>query len=65
MFRKLLKVPNEDHYLNWVDACLAGYGNAETGSLSGMPLNFGKYPYRERGAPYLDVQGTTLKESVR
>ncbi len=26
------RVPNEDHYLNWVDACLAGYGNAETSS---------------------------------
>ncbi len=26
------RVPNEDHYLNWVDGCIAGYGNAETSS---------------------------------
>ncbi|WP_209332357.1 Gfo/Idh/MocA family protein [Lunatimonas salinarum] len=26
------RVPDQDHYLNWVNACLAGYGNAETSS---------------------------------
>ena len=26
------RVPNEDHYLNWVDACIAGYGKGETSS---------------------------------
>lgn len=26
------RVPNEDHYLNWVDACIAGHGNGVTSS---------------------------------
>ena len=26
------RVPNEDHYLNWVDACIAGYGKGVTSS---------------------------------
>ena len=26
------RVPNEDHYLNWVDACIAGYGKGQTSS---------------------------------
>lgn len=26
------RIPNEDHYLNWIDACIAGYGKGETSS---------------------------------
>ncbi|WP_266365829.1 Gfo/Idh/MocA family protein [Tellurirhabdus rosea] len=26
------RVPNEDHYLQWVNACMAGYGNGKTSS---------------------------------
>lgn len=26
------RVPNEDHYLQWVNACIAGYGNGKTSS---------------------------------
>lgn len=26
------RVPNEDHYLQWVDACIAGYGKGKTSS---------------------------------
>lgn len=26
------RVPDQDHYLDWVNACLAGYGNAQTSS---------------------------------
>lgn len=28
----IARVPNEDHYLQWVDACIAGHGNAQTSS---------------------------------
>ncbi|MFC5411367.1 Gfo/Idh/MocA family protein [Larkinella bovis] len=28
----IARVPNEDHYLQWVDACIAGYGKGKTSS---------------------------------
>ena len=28
----IVRVPDEDHYLQWVNACIAGYGNAQTSS---------------------------------